>query len=377
MIAKGHGGEAHLLLASGDGVTAAAGSRALGVAASDAQWVVPAAIFVAAQYAIAVVASLALGFPHLPPLVGYLVIGGVATVGGAVVLLLRTMWTLYRSGDAEPARALRRLGREHRSRLLVAAIGIQLVVLQVGSLTWLKSLMPLIVPFWADPMLADLDYWLFLGHDPWRLLLPLKPIEPLIDTIYALWFPIKAYTMAIILISLPSFRKSRAILAYFYTIGIFGVLGQYLLSSAGPLFYEMAGFGTRFTEMEPHLSPMVKAARAYLWNSYITGGDAIGGGISAMPSIHVAIAAWVALAVRSLFRPLAIIGWAFFAVIMVGSVYLGWHYAVDGIAGALAALVAWKLADMTLRRGEHVSEGGQAATAVSSGPAMPASEGAQ
>ena len=331
--------------------TATASGEAL--RASDEQWVIPAALFVAVQYAIAVAVSLALGFPHLPPLIGYLVIGGIVMVAGAVAVLLRAMWQLYRAGEAAPTRALLRLGRDHRSRLLVGAIGIQLVVLQVGSLTWLKTLMPLIIPFWADPLLADIDYWLFLGIDPWRLTLPLKPLEPLIDTVYALWFPIKSYTMAVILISLPSFRKSRAILAYFYTVGLFGVLGQYLLSSAGPLFYETAGFGSRFVELEPHLTPVVKSARAYLWNVYTTGGDAIGGGISAMPSVHVAVAAWVALAVRSLYRPLAILGWAFFAIIMVGSVYLGWHYAVDGIVGWLAALAAWKLADMTLRRGTN------------------------
>ena len=313
----------------------------------DDDWVLPAAVFVGVQYAIAIAVSAALDFPHVPPLFGYFVIGCVVTLVGTVLLLLRTMWTLYRSGEAQPTTALVALVRKHRSRLLAAALGIQLVVLQVGSLTWLKALMPLIVPFWADPYFAGLDRAIF-GTDPWKLLVPLKPVEPLIDTVYALWFPIKAYTMAALLLSLPSFRKSRACLAYFYTVGIFGVLGQYAFSSAGPLFYKIAGFGDHFTSLEPHLTPAVKAARAYLWDAYLTGGDRIGSGISAMPSVHVAVAAWVALTVQSVFRPAAILGWTFFLVILVGSVYLGWHYGVDGIAGAAAALLSWALAGRTI-----------------------------
>ena len=45
----------------------------------------------------------------------------------------------------------------------------------------------------------------------------------------------------------------------------------------------------------------------------------------------------MALCGRSYFLKLQAIGWAYWAAIMVGSVYLGWHYALDGIAGSLFA----------------------------------------
>jgi hypothetical protein len=315
----------------------------------DEDWVIPAAMFVGVQYAIALSLSVALGFPHIPPLLGYVTIGAMVTVCGGVWLLLRTLWRLYRSGIDHPAREIAALIASHQRRLAIAILGIQLVVLQMGSLTWLKTLMPLVVPFWADAYLANLDAVIF-GTDPWRLLTPaLDPIGPFIDAVYAAWFPIKSFVVAALLISLPSFSKSRAALAYFYTVGIFGVLGQYAFSSAGPLFYEMAGFGDRFADLEGHLTPAVKATRAYLWQSYVTGGDRIGTGISAMPSIHVALATWVALTLRCASPRAAILGWAFLITILVGSVYLGWHYAVDGIAGVAAAAVSWALADWTIR----------------------------
>lgn len=315
----------------------------------EASWVVPASIFVAAQYAIALLVSSMLGFPATPPIIGYIGIGLLVAIAGGLFLFFRALWPHVKAGSPEPLTAILPAFRESRTNLLVAAFGIQLVVLQVGSLTWLKGMMPLVVPFWADPMLANLDHAIF-GTDPWKLLTFLNPIRPVIDTVYALWFPIKSYTMAALLISVPSYRKSRAILAYFYTIGLFGVLGQFVFSSAGPLFYEMAGFGSRFHELEPHLAPFVKAARSYLWVSYTEGSEKLGSGISAMPSIHVALAAWVAIVAQTTYRPLAILGWAFYAIILVGSVYLGWHYGVDGVAGTIAALVAWRLSEATLNQ---------------------------
>jgi len=63
-----------------------------------------------------------------------------------------------------------------------------------------------------------------------------------------------------------------------------------------------------------------------------------------MPSLHVAAALWLALVWRSYQRHLGILGFAYFAVIAVGSVLLGWHYAVDAIAAVLITSAVWALA---------------------------------
>ena len=69
-----------------------------------------------------------------------------------------------------------------------------------------------------------------------------------------------------------------------------------------------------------------------------------------MPSLHVADALWVALIWNGLDRRLGVIGFSFFGLIAIGSVFLGWHYAVDGIVGAGIVLLAWAVAPGIARR---------------------------
>ena len=60
-----------------------------------------------------------------------------------------------------------------------------------------------------------------------------------------------------------------------------------------------------------------------------------------MPSLHVAFAVLVAIIVWRRSFPLGLLLAIYAAIMQVGSVVLGWHYAVDGYAGALCAWGAW------------------------------------
>jgi membrane-associated phospholipid phosphatase len=54
----------------------------------------------------------------------------------------------------------------------------------------------------------------------------------------------------------------------------------------------------------------------------------------------------VAAVVTSYSRKLAPVAWAYFMLILMGSVFLGWHYALDGIAGLVIALVMYRLVSL-------------------------------
>ncbi len=62
-----------------------------------------------------------------------------------------------------------------------------------------------------------------------------------------------------------------------------------------------------------------------------------------MPSVHNALAVLFALAAFRIHRT---IGWLFAAyagLIWFGSIYLGWHYAVDGLVAAALTLGIWRV----------------------------------
>jgi membrane-associated phospholipid phosphatase len=62
-----------------------------------------------------------------------------------------------------------------------------------------------------------------------------------------------------------------------------------------------------------------------------------------MPSMHVSIAFLFYLAMRHVSRAAKWLFFAFFVVILVGSVHLAYHYALDGIVSIAVTAVLWKL----------------------------------
>lgn len=292
-------------------------------------WAVPAAGIVALEYVVALMIGWRVGFHYSIPFAAYLISAlTIISIGLFALLAFRLLES--RNGPAPLA----------PGRFYSFAVGVLLVALQFAVLNWLKIMLPIAQPFWADQALADLDAAIF-GTDPWRISHALFGwASSLIDRAYVTWAPLKFAALFALVLLPDGPRKTRALLAYFLIVSI-GCLGQYLLPAAGPVFYSQIGLGNRFVDLPA--GPWVATAADYLWQDYLRGGGNIGTGISAMPSLHVAIAAWMALVLRSYIPKVQAVGWAYFALILIGSVHLGWHYAVDGLIGAGGALLVWRL----------------------------------
>jgi hypothetical protein len=87
----------------------------------------------------------------------------------------------------------------------------------------------------------------------------------------------------------------------------------------------------------------VFGVQAALWDAVERGEVVFGGGVSAFPSLHVAMPILGACAA---WRPHRWLAWAFLAfalVIFLGSIRLGWHYALDGEVSAVGVLIIWRL----------------------------------
>ena len=305
-------------------------------------WAIPAAIIVTLEYAIALIIGTRVGFHYSIPFEAYAISALTVVFGAAAAVIVVRLFLYFRQGEEHPTRRL----LSESPRFTGFAVGVILVALQIGVLTWTKVMLPIASSFWADPFLANIDHAIF-RDEPWRIAYAkFGWAASFIDTAYVSWAPVKLAALSL-LVSLPeSPVKSRALLAYFLLMAMVAT-GQYVLPSAGPILYAQMGFGDRFAALP--LKPWVEAAKTYLWQAYLEGGGRIGTGISAMPSLHVAIALWIALVVWA-YRPrLFLLAFFYFVLILVGSVLLGWHYAVDGFAAIAISLLAWHLAGLPQR----------------------------
>jgi hypothetical protein len=141
-------------------------------------------------------------------------------------------------------------------------------------------------------------------------------------------------------------------------MGLMGVCGQYLLSSAGPVFYDRIVGGADFNGLAARNAvhaPFVGLGVDVLWRAYSTHSNQVGGGISAMPSMHVATTTWIAVTLTYLSPRLRVPAWGYWLAIFIGSFALGWHYFLDSVVGTVGALSCWVIAgQMLVREKERV-----------------------
>lgn len=307
------------------------------------RWMRIAAIVVALEYVAALAIGLAVGFPYALPIASYVIVAlTIASVYGLALLLWR-LARYARRGVASPIAALK---ADDWTPLAGFAVAVCLYGLQLAVLMWTKTMMPLVGGFWADPLLTRLDHAIF-GVDPWVLTHQMPDwVSRLLDEAYVTWAPVKFATIFALLLAPASVTRARLLLTYFLLVAS-AAFGQYLASSAGPIFHELTGLGARFSALP--LEPWAATTRDFLWEDYVRGGGKVGGGISAMPSLHVGVAAWCALALTRTVPKLGWIGWLYAATIALGSVHLGWHYATDGMVALLLLWGSWRLTTRLVR----------------------------
>jgi len=179
------------------------------------------------------------------------------------------------------------------------------------------------VPFTADRALAGIDHAIF-GTDPWMLL---QWMKPLFGYYFMGWVAAICLATLHLALSPPSPHKNRTIVTYFVIWSVAGPMIHLLFPAGGPIFYQLLGAGDRFASLQ--IAPDILVYRDYLWSLHQSGFSGQYAGISAMPSLHVAVATWVVFAFwRS---PLFLVALAHGCLIFLLSVATGWHYAIDGI----------------------------------------------
>ena len=228
------------------------------------------------------------------------------------------------------------------------AVGTVLVAIGASAFLPLKYAIPGEIPFWLDHPLMVADRAVF-GGDPWLLFdRYIGWATGPMDWLYGCWLPVQLTAMFLVMLSAPSRAKSQALIAYSLCWFLLGAVGAVLLSSAGPLFYDRAFGGSEFAPLAETLRSrgawVAIAESDRMWASFRMSPPGLVAGVSAMPSIHVAISLWIVLTARQMAPRLVPLAVAYFILIWIGSVQLGWHYASDGLVGALGMWGVWHLA---------------------------------
>ena len=233
---------------------------------------------------------------------------------------------------------------------LVAGAALAVTINGFGS--WKRSI-PSIAPFTWDARFDLLDRALHGGRLPWEWLeaaLGNLPATVALDGIYILWHLLFGVVAAWQVWSADRELRARFLVAMVLTWVLLGNVAATLFSSAGPCWYSLVVPGspdpyaplmTFLRQVHAEWPLVALQAQDHLWHSYVTGTATPYTGISAMPSVHVAMPVLYVLAAWPRSRALGLLFLAYAAAILVGSVHLGWHYAVDGYASILAVPAIW------------------------------------
>lgn len=257
---------------------------------------------------------------------------GLAFTGLAAAIGLRLAFRLSPTGAPWPA----------------VLLGTILVGVGASAFLPLKYAIPGEIAFWLDRPIMLAERILF-GTDPWILLDRLLGWATVpMDWLYGCWMPVQSLVLFSLILARPSAAKSRALIAYGLAWFLLGAVAAVLLSSAGPLFYDRLYGGHEFQSLDAMLRArggwFALAESDLMWAARSDSAPGVVAGISAVPSVHVAISLWIYLAARELAPKAALTAFLYFLLVWIGSVQLGWHYASDGLAGAIGMLAVWQLA---------------------------------
>jgi hypothetical protein len=248
-------------------------------------------------------------------------------------------------------------------RLRAALIGLAAFYLTYVSYRNLKHFLPLLHPGLVDDELLELDRWMAGGAAPAQLLhdvLGIGATAHVLSWVYLAFLIFVPASLALALVS-----RGRSGEASWYVTALclnwtLGTASYYVLPSMGPvyaapeLFWRLPETGTA------QLQDSLLVSR---WLVLLDpqGTERIQS-IAAFASLHVSIIFTAALIAHLTLRSRLVrsLLWGFFALTVTATIYFGWHYIVDDIAGlaiggGAVLLAGWGTGQLR-RSGKTVAE---------------------
>ena len=295
----------------------------------------------------AVVASQALGQRLLDP-DGFLGPAWVRMPMMVVVAFLvdvipRSLWHARRHPTTFVAE-VREVVRGHwtRQRLALVVIGLTSFYITYVSYRNLKNYLPKTYSTMKDPMLHKVDVWLFFGHEPAAVLHSIFGetwAAHFFAFFYLLYLPLAPLSLVVWLV------WSRHIsYGYWYATTncltwAMGTISYYLIPTMGPAFwYPWLYTGLDVTGVT-HLQDSLWNSRQdvrFPLNPFSGSIQSVAG----FASLHIGLTLAIALVAHYTVRHAVIrwAAWVYVACTAVSTLYFGWHYISDDIAGAFIAV---------------------------------------
>ncbi len=267
-------------------------------------------------------------------------------------VLLRT-WR----GRRPVVAVVREVARERLSgrRLSVVAAGLVAFYVSYVAYRNLKSFLPFVNQDLYDRWLVSSDLWFTGGTQPGDLLHELLGTGVSADVLastYMIFLPFVPASLAAALVWTDDLSRGAWYASALSLNWIFGTLSYYSLPSLGPIYVEPY----RFFDLP---TTAVTGLQDALWRNRVevlTDPHATQSvhGIAAFASLHTSIVFTAAL-IATLCRMPSLVRWAlwvFFTLTALATVYFGWHYVLDVVAGlAVGGGSVWLAALLTGRTG--------------------------
>lgn len=268
-------------------------------------------------------------------------------VGGAFLadLLPRTLWGSRMRPTAMPA-VWRERVRTHwtRERVTLVVMGVVCFYITYVSYRNLKSFLPFVMgPVKYDRELHLVDRALMFGHDPAILLhnvLGTGISAHVLSYIY-LWF------LPLVPLALTAWLVWSRNLTFGYWFATsqcvawaLGTLSYYALPTLGPGFR----YPWLYEDLDNTPASSLMSSLFYGRSGVIhTGIEGAVQSVAGFASLHCAITLLVAMMVQFTLRSTVLkwIFWVNFGITVIATVYFGWHYIADDVAGIMIALISF------------------------------------
>ncbi len=267
--------------------------------------------------------------------VGVRPLSNLRQVPAEVVTIVRTEWTW--------------------KRLAYITTGLLAFYVCYVSYRNLKSHLPEARDTYWDTELLHLDNLMFLGHNPGPLLhdvLGTNVTAHLLAAVYVAYLPLIPLTLGVFLVWSRDLSRGAWYATALGLNWVLGVVSYYALPTFGPAFVQPEMYRELPDNSAGALQNALFRAATRFYDDP-TGGSTFG--IAGFASLHtsVVLTACIFFVRTNQSQIVKISGWVFFALTVLATIYFGWHYLVDDIAGAAIAWISVALAGWATMNGKH------------------------